>query len=76
MPKAAEPRSLTSLREKLVKIGAKVVGDGPHATFQMAAVVVLMLPTFCGWSPAAGTDRAGMGARGQMGPGYNGRVAL
>jgi len=40
MPKGAEPRSLTSLREKLVKIGAKVVGDGPHATFQMAAVVV------------------------------------
>jgi len=40
MPKGAEPRSLTSLREKLVNIGAKVVGDGPQSTFQMAAVVV------------------------------------
>jgi len=29
MPKAAEPRSLTSLREKLDKIGAKVVDHGP-----------------------------------------------
>jgi hypothetical protein len=26
MPKAAEPWSLTSLREKLIKIGAKVAG--------------------------------------------------
>jgi hypothetical protein len=26
LPKAAEPWSLTSLREKLIKIGAKVVG--------------------------------------------------
>jgi hypothetical protein len=28
MPKAAEPWSLTSLREKLIKIGAKVVSHG------------------------------------------------
>ncbi len=28
MPKTAEPRSLTSLREKLIKIGAKVVSHG------------------------------------------------
>ena len=28
MPKAAEPRSLTSLREKQIKIGAKVVSHG------------------------------------------------
>jgi Transposase DDE domain group 1 len=36
MPKAAEPWSLTSLREKLVKIGAKVVSHGRSVTFQMA----------------------------------------
>jgi len=29
MPEAAEPWSLTSLREKLIKIGAKVVSHGP-----------------------------------------------
>jgi hypothetical protein len=40
MPKAAEPRSLTSLREKLIKIGAKVVRHGRYVTFQMAVVVV------------------------------------
>jgi Transposase DDE domain group 1 len=28
MPKTAEPWSLISLREKLIKIGAKVVGHG------------------------------------------------
>ena len=38
MPKAAEPLSLTSLREKLIKIGAKVVSHGRYATFQMAEV--------------------------------------
>jgi hypothetical protein len=40
MPKAAEPWSLTSLREKLIKIGAKVVSHGRYTTFQMAEVVV------------------------------------
>jgi hypothetical protein len=40
MPKAAEPWSLTSLREKLIKIGAKVVSHGRYITFQMAAVAV------------------------------------
>jgi hypothetical protein len=34
MPKAAEPWSLTSLREKLIKIGAKVVSHGRYTTFQ------------------------------------------
>ena len=38
MPKAAEPWSLTSLREKLIKIGAKVVRHGRYVTFQMAEV--------------------------------------
>jgi hypothetical protein len=40
MPKSAEPRSLTSLREKLIKIGAKVVSHGRYVTFQMAEVAL------------------------------------
>src|SRR5262249_55441390 len=40
MPKTAEPWSLTSLREKLIKIGAKVVSHGRYVTFQMAEVAV------------------------------------
>ena len=40
MPKTAEPWSLTSLREKLIKIGAKVVSHGRYVTFQMAKVAV------------------------------------
>jgi hypothetical protein len=40
MPKVAEPWSLTSLREKLIKIGAKVVTHGRYVTFQMAEVAV------------------------------------
>ena len=40
MPKTAEPWSLTSLREKLIKIGAKVVCHGRYVTFQMAEVAV------------------------------------
>jgi len=40
MPKAAESWSLTSLREKLIKIGAKVVSHGRFVTFQMAEVAV------------------------------------
>ena len=39
-PKAAEPRSLTSVREKLIKIGAKVVSHGRYVTFQLAEVAV------------------------------------
>ena len=31
---------LTSLREKVVKIGAKVIGHGRYAIFQMAEVAV------------------------------------
>jgi hypothetical protein len=40
MPKTAEPWSSTSLREKLIKIGAKVVSHGRFVTFQMAEVAV------------------------------------
>jgi hypothetical protein len=38
MPKTVEPWSLTSLREKLIKIGAKVVSHGRYVTFEMAEV--------------------------------------
>ena len=34
------PWSLTTLREKLIKIGAKVVSHGRYITFQMAEVAV------------------------------------
>ena len=40
LPKAAEPWSLTSLREKLIKIGAKAVSHGRYVTFQMAEFAV------------------------------------
>ena len=40
MRKAAELWSLNSLREKLIKIGAKVVSHGRYVTFQMAEVAV------------------------------------
>ena len=40
IPETAEPWSLTSLREKLIKIGAKVVSHGRYVTFQMAEVAV------------------------------------
>jgi hypothetical protein len=40
MPNTAEPWSLTSLREKLIKIGGKVVSHGRYVTFQMAEVAV------------------------------------
>ena len=40
MPAALESWSLTSLREKLIKIGAKVVSHGRYVTFQMAEVAV------------------------------------
>jgi hypothetical protein len=40
LPEEAEHRSLTTLREKLVKIGAKVVRHGRYVTFQLAEVDV------------------------------------
>jgi len=36
IPKTAEPWSLTSLREKVIKIGAKVTSHAGYGTFQMA----------------------------------------
>ncbi len=39
-PKEVEHWSLTTLREKLVKIGAKVVAHGRYVTFHLAEVAV------------------------------------
>jgi hypothetical protein len=40
MPKTVERWSMTSLREKLIKIGAKVVSHGCYVMFQLAEVAV------------------------------------
>ena len=40
LPDAVEQWSLTTLREKLVKIGAKVVRHGRYVIFQMAEVAI------------------------------------
>ena len=40
MPDKVEQWSLTTLREKLIKIGAKVVRHGRYVTFQMAEVAI------------------------------------
>jgi len=40
LPEAINQWSLTSLREKLVKIGAKVMRHGRYVIFQMAEVAV------------------------------------
>jgi hypothetical protein len=40
MPRAVEPWSLTSLREKPIKVGAKVVSRGRYVIFQMAEIAV------------------------------------
>jgi hypothetical protein len=40
LPETVKHWSLTSLREKLVKIGAKIVTHARYVTFQMAEVAV------------------------------------
>lgn len=40
LPEAVAQWSLTSLREKFVKIGAKIVTHARYVTFQMAEVAV------------------------------------
>ncbi len=40
LPEAVEQWALTTLREKRVKIGAKVVRHGRYVTFQLAEVAV------------------------------------
>jgi hypothetical protein len=43
MPKAVGPWSLTRLREKLIKIGAKVVSHGRYVTFRIPEVAMSRL---------------------------------
>ena len=43
LPEEVQHWSLTTLREKLVKIGAKVVKHGRYVTFQLAKVAVLKI---------------------------------
>lgn len=40
LPEEMESRSLTTIREKVVKIGAKVIAHARYAVFQMAEVAV------------------------------------
>ena len=40
LPDAVDQWSLTSLREKLIKIGAKIMRHGRYVTFQMAEVAI------------------------------------
>ena len=40
LPETIAEWSLTTLREKLIKIGAKVVSDGRYVAFQMAEVAI------------------------------------
>ena len=40
LPDAVDQWSLTSLREKLIKIGAKIIRDGRYVTFRMAEVAI------------------------------------
>jgi hypothetical protein len=40
LPQEVKQWSLTTLRDKLVKIGAKVVRHGRYVTFQLAEVAV------------------------------------
>ena len=51
-PEPIKDWSLTSLKEKLIKIGAKVVSHGRYVAFQMAEVAIpgISSPTFCGSS--------------------------
>jgi Transposase DDE domain group 1 len=40
LPEAVEHWSLTTLHEKLIKIGAKIVRHGRYVTFQLAEVAI------------------------------------
>ena len=61
LPKEVEHWSLTTLREKLVKIGAKVVSHGRYVTFQLAEVAV---PSECGAGSAEGRPTTSRGWEG------------
>jgi hypothetical protein len=52
-PEPIKDWSPTSLKEKLIKIGAKVVGRGRYVAFQRAEVAIPrnLFADSCGWSP-------------------------
>ena len=52
LPDAVEQWSLTTLREKLVKIGAKIVRHGRHIVFRMAEIAI---PRTCSPTSSAGS---------------------
>ena len=80
MPTTAQPWSLTSLREQLIKIGAKVVSHGRYVTFQMAEVAVsrqMVRRHSVADRPVAGTARIGMTRAGPLATGTSeGEVCL
>jgi hypothetical protein len=79
MPKTAKPWSLTGLREKLIKIGAKVVSHGRYVTVQMAEVAVprqIVCGNLVAHRPATGATRFGMTAAVSDETGDEGRVCL
>ncbi len=56
LPQSVKHWSLTTLREKLVKIGAKVVTHARYVTFQMAEVAIprrLSRPSYAGFHDSA-----------------------
>ena len=57
LPDAVEQWSLTSLREKLIKIGAKIVRHGRYVTFQMAEVAIPRDLFACQWRSKKGPPR-------------------
>ncbi len=65
LPKEAEHWSLTTLRDKAVKIGAKIVRHGRYITFQLAEVAVSrqlfaeMLQLISGLRPDRGAQTRG-----------------
>ena len=49
-PEPIKDWSMTTLKEKLIKIGAKIVSHGRYIAFQMAEVVVPRMLLARGWS--------------------------
>ena len=60
LPEEVEHWSLTTLREKLVKIGARIVRHGRYVVFQLAEVAV---PGRCSPDPAPDRSSCGHGRR-------------
>jgi hypothetical protein len=60
LPERVEHWSLTTLREKLVKIGARILRHGRYLVFQLAEVAV---PRPCSPRSSAGSSACGRGRR-------------